>query len=191
MRRSKQATAETRERIVATAAAEFRRGGLSLGLAEVMAAAELTHGGFYRHFGSKDQLVAEAFAAALEGMTDRLAARAAEVPGRAGVQEIVARYLSAGHRDDAAGGCPLTALGSELARADGDVRAAATAGLRRMVGIIAGLLAEGGGEAAEQRALAIVATMIGALTMARVVTDGALSAAILDAAVAGIGGGLD
>jgi TetR/AcrR family transcriptional regulator, transcriptional repressor for nem operon len=67
MKKSKLEAAETRRRIVKTAAAEFRRNGIhATGLSDVMAAAGLTHGGFYRHFDSKDELVAEACAAAME-----------------------------------------------------------------------------------------------------------------------------
>ena len=67
MRRSNQEAAETRRRIVKTAAAEFRRHGIAeTGLSDVMAVAGLTHGGFYRHFASKDQLVAEACADAVD-----------------------------------------------------------------------------------------------------------------------------
>ncbi|MHC5544384.1 TetR/AcrR family transcriptional regulator, partial [Singulisphaera rosea] len=67
MKKSREETAETRRRILEVAAQEFRRKGiLGTGLAEIMAAAGLSHGGFYRHFASKDQLVAEAFAADME-----------------------------------------------------------------------------------------------------------------------------
>src|SRR5262249_56399482 len=77
MRKSKQEAARTRERIVEAAAAEFREHGIAAtGLAELMSAAGLTHGGFYRHFDSKNQLIAETSAAAITTMTDRLASAA-------------------------------------------------------------------------------------------------------------------
>src|SRR5260370_31704433 len=73
MKRSKQETAETRKRIVETAATEFRRNGIDgTGLADLMGAAVLTHGGFYRHFDSKDHFVAESFAAALDSLVESL-----------------------------------------------------------------------------------------------------------------------
>jgi TetR/AcrR family transcriptional repressor of nem operon len=73
MKRSKQETAETRKRIVETAATEFRRNGIDgTGLADLMGAAGLTHGGFYRHFDSKDHLVAESCAAAVDSVVESL-----------------------------------------------------------------------------------------------------------------------
>src|SRR6202163_3333984 len=98
MKKSKLESAETRRRIVKTAAAEFRRNGINgTGLSDLMGAAGLTHGGFYRHFGSKDQLVAEACAEAVETVIfGRLAAAAPEGAGAA------VAYLSTGHRDDPA-----------------------------------------------------------------------------------------
>jgi TetR/AcrR family transcriptional repressor of nem operon len=73
MRKSRQEAAETRERIVKVAAREFNESGIqSTGLTEIMAAAGLTHGGFYKHFSSKDQLVAEAIDAALERIADSM-----------------------------------------------------------------------------------------------------------------------
>src|SRR6202022_2054897 len=86
MRKSKQETALTRERIVKAAASEFRQHGIvATGLADLMSAAGLTHGGFYRHFDSKDQLVAEASAVASAATTEQIAAAAA---ARAGGERI-------------------------------------------------------------------------------------------------------
>src|SRR5258707_7231815 len=100
MRKSKQETALTRERIVKAAAAEFRQHGIvATGLNDLMSAAGLTHGGFYKHFESKDQLVAEACAEAVETILEMLAA-ASEKGGAA------AAYLSTDHRDHPATGCP-------------------------------------------------------------------------------------
>src|SRR5713101_1351734 len=126
MRKSKQEAAETRQRIVKAAAAEFRQNGIGgTGLCELMAAAGLTHGGFYRHFDSKDQLVAEACAAGMEAEVG--GAAACPSFGKGGVREIAASYLSTDHRDNPSGGCLLAGLGSELARSDDKTRAAATA----------------------------------------------------------------
>src|SRR5262249_61648886 len=91
----------------------------------------------------------------------------------------VAAYRSARHRDTPASGCPLAALGGELARSDKKTRQAATAGFERLVDILAG---KAGTADARQRALVAAATMIGAVTMSRVVTDQGLSAEILRAA---------
>src|SRR5690348_18403319 len=112
MRRSKQDAAETRQRIVSAAAAEFRRNGISdTGLKDLMKAAGLTHGGFYKHFESKDQLVAEACAAAVDAAIASWGMEAQPM-----INAAVAAYLSTRHRDDPASGCPLAAIGSELTR---------------------------------------------------------------------------
>src|SRR6266478_7826505 len=111
MRKSKQEAAITRQRIVKAAAAEFRRNGIAgTGLADLMAAAGLTHGGFYRHFDSKDQIVAEACTAAAETLLRQLAAPVAKKSSRRGLKTIVEKYLSAAHRDEPADGCPIAAL---------------------------------------------------------------------------------
>ena len=184
MRKSKQEAARTRERIVEAAAAEFCEHGLAAtGLAELMSAAGLTHGGFYRHFDSKDQLIEEACAEAIATMMDRLASAASQRSGRAGLKAATAAYLSTRHRDNPRDGCPLAALGSELVRADPRARAVATAGFLRMVDILAGQFDQAGPSEARKRAIAAASTLIGALTMSRIVNDRALSESILRSAV--------
>jgi len=175
MRKSREEAAQTRKRIVTAASEEFRKNGIvATGLNDLMSAAGLTHGGFYKHFASKDQLVAEACAEAVETVIcERLAAAASEKGGAA------AAYLSSDHRDDPATGCPLSAIGSELARSDEKTRAAATAGFLKLVEIMAGQFGKIPPATARRRALVAVSTMIGALTMSRIVTDPELSAEIL------------
>jgi TetR/AcrR family transcriptional repressor of nem operon len=180
MRKSKQEAAETRRRIVKAAAAEFRQNGIGgTGLSDLMAAAGLTHGGFYRHFDSKDQIVAEACTAAAKSLAEQLAASASKKSPQRGLKAIVENYLSAAHRDEPADGCPLAALGSEIARGDERTRAAATQALLKFVEIIASQFGKTRPDVARRRALVAAATMIGALTMSRIVTDSELSAAIL------------
>jgi TetR/AcrR family transcriptional repressor of nem operon len=180
MRKSKQETALTRERIVKAAASEFRQHGIvATGLADLMSAAGLTHGGFYRHFASKDQLVAEASAAALAGTTEQAAAVASRAPRQKGLEAVVGRYLSTSHRDNPREGCALAALGSELARADVDTRKAATAAFLKLVDVVAGQIDEAKSEEAQKRAMAAVSTMIGALTMSRIMNDQRLSKSLL------------
>jgi TetR/AcrR family transcriptional regulator, transcriptional repressor for nem operon len=180
MRKSRQEAAATRQRIIKAAAAEFRQNGIAgTGLSDLMAAAGLTHGGFYRHFDSKDQIVAEACTAAVESLVAQLAASASGKSPQRGLKTIVASYLSAAHRDQPADGCPLAALGSEMARADERTRAAATQALLKLVGVIASQFGNTRPDVARRRALVAAATMIGALTMSRIVTDSELSAGIL------------
>src|SRR5215813_14945489 len=180
MRRSKQEAAVTRQRIIKAAAAAFRKNGIAgTGLSDLMAAAGLTHGGFYRHFDSKDQIVAEACTAAAEALVEQLAASAAKKSPQRGLKAIVENYLSAAHRDEPAAGCPVAALGSEIARGDERTRAAATQALLKFVEILASQFDKTRPDVARRRALVAAATMIGALTMSRMVTDSELSAAIL------------
>jgi TetR/AcrR family transcriptional repressor of nem operon len=180
MKKSKVETAETRRRIVKTAAAEFSRNGIHVtGLNDVMAAAGLTHGGFYRHFDSKDQLVAEACAAGMESVVVVTEAAARQRDGRNALEAIAESYLSTDHRDNRSEGCPLVGLGSELARADDDTRATASAGFLNLVDLVAKQYRRTKPEVAKARALFALSAMIGAVTMSRVVTDPALSEAIL------------
>jgi len=170
MRKSREEAAQTRKRIVEAASCEFREKGIvATGLADLMKAAGLTHGGFYKHFESKDQLVAEACAKAVDSVIGVMAAHPT-------INAAVAAYLSTRHRDKPASGCPLAAIGGELSRSDGEAREAATAGFVRLVDILAG---KAGTAEARRRALVAASTMIGAVTMSRVVSDPELSAEIL------------
>src|SRR6185312_12535313 len=103
---SREEAAQTRKRIVEAAACEFREKGIvATGLADLMKAAGMTHGGFYKHFESKDQLIAEACAEAVEEAIGSLEAQPT-------LDAAVAGYLSARHRDNPASGCPFSAIGS-------------------------------------------------------------------------------
>jgi TetR/AcrR family transcriptional repressor of nem operon len=174
MRKSREEAAQTRKRIVTTAAAEFRKNGIvATGLNDLMRSAGLTHGGFYKHFESKDQLVAEASAEAVETIIEFITnADARGTPA-------ATSYLATSHRDNPSTGCPLAAIGSELGRSDEKTRAAATEGYLKLVKIMAGQFGKLSPDVARRRALVAVSTMIGALTMSRMVTDPELSAEIL------------
>src|SRR5712675_1001387 len=179
MRKSKLEAAETRRRIIKAASAEFRRNGIdTTGLSGVMSAAGLTHGGFYRHFDSKDQLVAEACAAGMEAEVG--GAAACPDFGKGGLREIAASYLSTEHRDNPSEGCLLAGLGSELARSGDKTRAAASAGVLKLAEAIAAEYSRTKPESAKGQALVALSAMIGAITLSRIVTDPKISAAILD-----------
>lgn len=178
MRKSREETAQTRQHIVETAALEFRRGGIvSTGVADVMAAAGLTQGGFYRHFESKDALVKESLANAVDSLTASIESSTAGRSSRAGILAAISDYLSEDHGDDPL--CPFVALGSELARESESVREAATQGFRRLADVIARNLTGVSPTTAQKEALVILSTMIGAMTVARLVSDKDLSTAIL------------
>jgi TetR/AcrR family transcriptional repressor of nem operon len=180
MRKSRQEAAETRQRIVEAASRRFRESGIdSTALADLMAQAGLTHGGFYKHFESKEQVVLEALQGALEAMRESLAKKMEHGSGNRSVNAALASYLSPEHRDDLGGGCFFVALASELSRGSDQMRDMATTGMVDFIDLIASHLTELPPAAAKKKALVIVSTMIGALTMARMVNDDKLSASIL------------
>jgi TetR/AcrR family transcriptional repressor of nem operon len=180
MRKSREEAARTRRRIVETAAVEFRRSGIkATGLADLMSAAGLTHGGFYRHFESKEQLVAEACAVALDSTIDGLEKAAAGAPKGQRLREIVSTYLSTAHRDEPCEGCAVAALGSEIARADERTRAAVTDRFLRLVDLLQRQYESTRRVESKKRALVAASTMIGALMLSRIVTDQGLSESIL------------
>jgi TetR/AcrR family transcriptional regulator, transcriptional repressor for nem operon len=181
MRRSRQDAAATRERIVKAAAAEFRRNGIDgTGLADLMAAAGLTHGGFYKHFGSKEQVVAEACAAATDSLTQTLSAIAEQAGPEAALEEVASGYLSHALRDLPAESCPLAMMGSELARQGTQTRDAASESFLKLTQLLAPLMPNAGAEEQQRNAMVAMCAMIGALTVARIVPDEALSDAILE-----------
>jgi TetR/AcrR family transcriptional regulator, transcriptional repressor for nem operon len=183
MRRSKEDTAKTRASIVGTASLRFRKNGIcETGLADLMQAAGLTHGGFYRHFESKDKLVAEAAQTAFSSTIRAMQTAASKSRTSEGIKAIAHEYLSPKHRADRAHGCPLAALGSELARSDKATRAAATDGILKMIKTVASQIEGRSTRQAEKVAMAAVATMFGALVMSRIVTDSEMSDALLTAA---------
>jgi len=174
VRKSKQEAAETRQAIVAAAADHIRRTGIAAAsLNDVMAAAGLTHGGFYRHFRDKEQLVAEAVGAA----GDKVVATIGRTMAKGGFNAAVDGYLSTAHRDAPTPICPFAALGSEMARSGDEARGAATAVLEQLFLTLAGDAPDRGRARAD--AIAALSTMIGAMTLARMVSDKALSAEIL------------
>jgi TetR/AcrR family transcriptional repressor of nem operon len=181
MRKSKLEAAETRRHIVKTAAAEFRQHGINgTALADLMAASGLTHGGFYRHFTSKDQIVKEACALAVASEVEAAELAVLERAGQSGVAAFAKRYLTTQHRDHPAIGCPFAALASEIVRSDGDTRAVATEGFLKLVDVVTGQAGRSRPTAARRKAIVALSTMIGALTMSRLVDDAELSDTILE-----------
>ena len=173
MRKSREEAAQTRKRIVSAASKEFRKNGVvATGLNDLMSAAGLTHGGFYKHFETKDQLVAEACGEAVVAVTEMLNTNTA-----AGTPPITT-YLSAFHRDNPEAGCVLAGIGSELGRSDEQTRSVATNGFLKLVELVAAQFGKQS-PAVRRRALVAVSTMIGAVTMSRIVNDPKLSAEIL------------
>lgn len=175
MRVSKEKLTENRERILKAAAALIRERGISgVGVDALSDAAGLTHGSVYSQFGSKDRLAAEALRFAV-------AQAANEVEQAHNLKSYVARYLSSAHRDAPGQGCVLAALGCEMPRSSEAIRSAFTAGMRRMIDYVRGLLGDGPKRRREDEAIAVIATMVGALILARAVDDKELADRILEA----------
>lgn len=168
--------AVSHERIVAVASGRIRRDGISnVSVAELMNEAGLTHGGFYRHFESRDQLVAEATDAALAQGSRRTYA-AAELGGAEAVAAIIDGYLSQAHRDRPQAGCAVAALATEIARSNPRARSAFSGQVCRYTELLTKLIP---GLDADEAHL-ILATLVGALVLARAVDDRRLSDAMLE-----------
>ena len=181
MRVSREEAAANRDRIVDAATRLFRAKGFGgIGVADIMKAADLTHGGFYGHFASKDDLVAQASRRTLARSAanwQRLVAGAPDEPYAA----LLQNYLSARHRDEPAHGCAFAALSTDAARSGKAVRKTFAEGLERLIDILAQSV-EGRSKAVRRRkAVAAMAGLVGALTRARAVGKAALSDEILEA----------
>lgn len=186
MKVSRAEAAQNRERIIEVAARLFReRGFEGIGVAELMNFAGLTHGGFYGHFASKEDLMAQACARALEGSLDALH-QVAERGGGNALSAVASAYLSPAHRDRPGEGCALAALGAEAARHGSPVRGAFTQGVRSLADRLTRLVPGKSKRAKRERALAIFASMVGALVLARAVDDAELSEEVLQSVLASI-----
>ena len=182
MRYSKDHKAETHERIVKNASVRLREGGAaSLGVADLMKEAGLTHGGFYAHFASRDALISEAFAHAMQQTTGRWRRRAEQAPEGKRLASIVNGYMSTEHRDDAGNGCALPSLGVEAARANPKIRKAFVNKLEEMIEVIAEQFSDLPPKAARREAIAVISTMMGAMILARTAGAGEFSDEILGA----------
>ncbi len=171
---------ETRKKIVEDASRRFRAEGLhGAGVADVMRDTGLTHGGFYKHFSSKDDLLAESVTEGFEQMSARLLKAAERVPSTSAWKAIVREYLSPDHCHHPETGCPLAALAPELARGDAGTKKRITTA---MVEYKSRLLPFMPGRRAvdkERAFFAIFSTMIGAVEMARMISDRNASERIL------------
>jgi TetR/AcrR family transcriptional regulator, transcriptional repressor for nem operon len=145
-----------------------------------MAAAGLTHGAFYRHFESKEQLVAEACATTLDSLVGSAESVAGQEQGR--FLSHLESFLSSDCHDGGLAGCPFVAMGSELARADAETRRAASIGFANLVERIATRYAHMDEKSAREAAIYTLTSMIGAITMSRIVDDPHLSDEIVEIA---------
>lgn len=182
MPKSPQQKDASRKRILDAAGRRLREDGLvGASVAEIMGEAGLTHGGFYAHFADKGALVEAALGTAMEESRASWTQGLDRLGPEEALRQILGRYLSRAHRDARGAGCPMAALGSEVARAPAATRstfedafAATAAALEPCLGT--------GSPDAKNRALALIALCVGGLTLARMVEDTALADAILLAA---------
>ncbi|WP_454743604.1 TetR/AcrR family transcriptional regulator [Cupriavidus necator] len=172
------------ERIVAAAARAIRRSGYDgAGVADIMKDAGLTHGAFYAHFPSREAMLAEA--------ADRACAESAAVAEdvvasatpETALESMLRAYLSKEHLELVEGGCPLAALGSETPRQTPEVRRATTRHIKAMTDLVARQSPDWGQPGAHDQALVTLATMVGALVLARAVDEPVLSDRLLEAAL--------
>jgi TetR/AcrR family transcriptional regulator, transcriptional repressor for nem operon len=167
MRVTKAQAQANRARIVETAATLFReRGYDGVGVADLMAAAGFTHGGFYKHFGSKAELMAEAAASALS--------QAVATSEDLDVAEFFKLYLSREHRDARSAGCTMAALGGDAARQSEDVKATFAAGIESMLtslGRKGAMLGDADQRGVRAKLIDTLAHAVGALVLSRSCPD--------------------
>ncbi len=174
----------THERIVEAAARAIRRSGYNgTSVADIMKEAGLTHGGFYAHFASREAMLAEAADRAGAEAVSASTRVAATAPPEQALQRLMHAYLSEEHVKSVENGCPVAALGSEMPRQAPEVRRAATRRIKEMIDVVARQYPDWGQPGAHEQALVTVATMVGALVLARAVDDLRLSEALREAAL--------
>jgi len=183
---SQAAKAASHDRILDIAAARIRRDGIDrLAVAELMKEAGLTHGGFYRHFDSREHLVAEAAQRALsKGSAWTMAA--AKLGGQRGFTALVDGYLSAWHRDHPEAGCGVAGVAVDVARTGGPERGSYTRQVRVCLAVLADLIDNPDRQAGEREAVLTLSALVGAISMARAVDDPELSEQILTNAAAAL-----
>jgi len=181
---------KNRQTVINVASQLFCEHGFDgIGLKDLMKAAGLTQGAFYKQFTSKDDLAAQASKRALESASRRWSA-AADANPQNPLGEVIAFYLSMEHRAERMDGCPVVALGSDAARQGADVKASFEAGIREYLEMVGNWVGEAGGEEPGRKAMAIVSTMVGALLLSRTVNDERLSKRFLQAAAESVLTGL-
>ena len=182
MRYSKEHKQETHARIVRKASVRLReKGAHGIGVADLMKEAGLTHGGFYAHFDSREALVIEAFAHAMDRSVEQWRKIAAETTPEKRLSTIIDSYVSTVHRDDPGRGCAVPTLGAEIARESAKTRKAFSAKLDQLIDVMADQIPDVPRKTARRQAMGTLATMMGTLVMSRVAGSGELSDEILAA----------
>jgi len=184
MRVSKAQAEQNRDRIIEVAAKLFRERGFDgVGVADLMKCAGLTHGGFYGHFASKEDLMMRASVRALEESLGGWQ-QVVEDSSENALSGVASAYLSASHRDRPGEGCALAALAADAARQGSPIRGAFTQGLRSVTDMLMRLMPGKSKRLRRQNALSICASMVGALVLARAVDDAELSDEVMQSVLA-------
>jgi TetR/AcrR family transcriptional repressor of nem operon len=178
--------AANHDRIVDIAATRMRRSGINgFGVAEVMKEAGMTHGGFYRHFTSREELVGAAVERAL-ALGSARTRDAAEAGGRGAFEAIVDDYLSDSHRSHPEAGCAVAGLAQDVSRAEDRTRSAYGHQVEQYLELFAGLTPSSDAAADRRRACLVLSALVGAIAMARAVGDEAFSDVILSETAAAL-----
>ena len=178
MKVTKDVMANHKEQIIATAAKRFRERGFGISVAEIMNEVGLTHGGFYRHFSSKDELVAIASLRAASETIAKWRKIADDATGDR-LEAIVNSYLSLRHHHHPETGCLVAALGGELSRQPSSVKDAVTDGGRQMIDFLSGIAPGKTKTSRRKQAIIMFASMIGGMILARMISDSELREEIL------------
>lgn len=181
MRVSREQAALNRQNVIDVASRLFREHGFDgIGLKDLMKSAGLTQGAFYKQFTSKEDLVAQASQRALEGSTERWTEAAEENPDDP-LDAAIEFYLSEGHQAEKMDGCPIVALGADAARQSPDVKASFEAGVKAHLDVLGRMISATSAAEREEKSIAILSMMVGAMTLARVVNDPEMAKSFLDA----------
>ena len=173
---------ETRERILHTASRHFRRrGGKGVAIADLMGKLKLTHGGFYKHFDSKEQLLTEAVAKAFEETEGKFNERVSGARPGTELRALIEGYLSLEHCADAGGGCPMAALATEVGRLPRPVRAQIDQAIKQRVKRVSRLMPGATEKEREQKTMALLSGLIGTVSVARALSDPKARKAVLAA----------
>ena len=171
MRYSAEHKEQTHERIVQAAARRFRRAGAGVGIGQLMKALKMTHGGFYRHFKSKDDLLVQALQKSFAEMRARMSAAVVSAKPGHELEAIIRTYLSDEHCADAGGGCPVAALAAEISRQPRAVREAFDRALEQGRGAAARFVEGATEEERRRKAGVLMSGMSGTLSVARAMAD--------------------
>ena len=185
MANSRAEKARNHERILELAAARFREVGIDgVGVAHLMKQAGLTHGGFYRHFGSRDDMVAEVVERTMASGRQALDRMTPKGDRQDVIAGLIDFYLSPAHRDSLPTSCPVTALVRDVARSNDRARSAYTQSVAVFLELFTRLAVGDRPKVRRAKAVGALSTLVGALSLARAVNDEELSAEILKSAAA-------